>query len=70
MPLADILLYGRWLSEKAAREYIRKGEVAIIRSRGLLRVEDGARNDQCLETLSSRFLSKRGGFPSFGSCHR
>ena len=46
MPLADILLYGRWLSEKAAREYIRKGEVAIIRSRGLLQVEDWARIDR------------------------
>ena len=46
MPLADILLYGRRLSEKAAREYIRKGEVAIIRSRGLLQVEDWARIDR------------------------
>ena len=32
MPLNDILLYGRWLSERSAREYIRKGEVAIIRA--------------------------------------
>ena len=27
MPLADILLYGRWLRERSAREYIRRGEV-------------------------------------------
>ncbi|CAE8649119.1 unnamed protein product [Polarella glacialis] len=33
VPLADILAYGRWLSERAAREYIRKGDVAIIRAR-------------------------------------
>lgn len=33
-PMADILLYGRWLSDKAAREYIRKGEVAVLRGRG------------------------------------
>lgn len=33
MPLRDILLYGRWSSESAAREYIRQGEVAVRRSR-------------------------------------
>ncbi|CAE8604573.1 unnamed protein product, partial [Polarella glacialis] len=33
VPLADILAYGRWLSERAARAYIRKGDVAIIRAR-------------------------------------
>ena len=33
MPLQDILLYGRWSSERAAREYIRQGEVAVHRSR-------------------------------------
>lgn len=33
MPLADILLYGRWSTERAAREYIRQGEVAVHRSR-------------------------------------
>jgi hypothetical protein len=34
--LQDILLYGRWLSERAARDYIRKGEVAIFRARQML----------------------------------
>lgn len=33
MPLSDILLYGRWSTERAAREYIRQGEVAVHRSR-------------------------------------
>lgn len=32
-PLADILLFGRWNTERSAREYIRKGEVAIYRYR-------------------------------------
>lgn len=40
MPLSEILLYGRWLSERAARDYIRKGEVAIWRSKGLLAEKD------------------------------
>eukprot|EP00438_Fugacium_kawagutii_P020628 Skav223011 [mRNA] locus=scaffold1422:63331:69191:+ [translate_table: standard] len=40
MPLSEILLYGRWLSERAARDYIRKGEVAIWRSKGLLKDDD------------------------------
>ena len=33
MQLQDILLYGRWSTERAAREYIRQGEVAVLRSR-------------------------------------
>ena len=33
LPLADLLAYGRWLSERSAREYVRRGEVAILRSR-------------------------------------
>ena len=33
MPLPDLLLYGRWLSERSAREYIRRGEVAVLRIR-------------------------------------
>lgn len=32
-PLADILVYGRWQSDRSAREYIRQGEVAIHRTR-------------------------------------
>lgn len=43
MPLSDILLYGRWLSERAARDYIRKGEVAIFRARQLLQPIDSRR---------------------------
>lgn len=41
MPIADICLFGRWLSDRSAREYIRKGEVAILRSRG--QVDDSLR---------------------------
>ena len=33
VPIADICLFGRWLSDRSAREYIRKGEVAVLRSR-------------------------------------
>ena len=29
IPFSDVLLYGRWHTERAAREYIRRGEVAI-----------------------------------------
>lgn len=36
MPLADVMLYGRWLSDRAARSYIRKGEVAVARARAAL----------------------------------
>ena len=32
VPLADICLFGRWLSDRSARLYIRKGEVAVLRS--------------------------------------
>ncbi|CAK8990539.1 unnamed protein product, partial [Durusdinium trenchii] len=32
-PMADILVYGRWQSDRAAREYVRQGEVAIHRAR-------------------------------------
>lgn len=38
--MPDILLYGRWLSERSAREYIRKGEVAIFRTRHALQLSD------------------------------
>ena len=34
LPLADILLFGRWRSERSAREYIRRGQVAIVRAQG------------------------------------
>ena len=27
---SDIMLFGRWLSDRSAREYIRKGEVAVL----------------------------------------
>ena len=33
VPLPDLLLYGRWLSERSAREYVRRGEVAVLRIR-------------------------------------
>lgn len=36
MALADVMLYGRWLSDRAARAYIRKGEVAVARARTAL----------------------------------
>ena len=31
--LPDLLAYGRWLSERSAREYVRRGEVAVLRAR-------------------------------------
>ena len=34
VPFPDILLFGRWRSERSAREYIRRGEVAVLRARG------------------------------------
>ena len=36
VPLTDVLLFGRWLRERSAREYIRQGEVAVLRARLLI----------------------------------
>lgn len=36
VPMGNILLYGRWASDKAAREYIRRGEVAVLRGSGIV----------------------------------
>ena len=36
VPLPTICLTGRWLSERSAREYLRKGEVSVLRLRGLI----------------------------------
>jgi len=33
MPLSDIMLRGRWKTERSAREYLRRGELAITRLR-------------------------------------
>jgi integrase len=30
VPLRDIMLFGRWLAERSCREYLRKGEVAVM----------------------------------------
>lgn len=43
MPLSEILLYGRWLSERAARDYIRKGEVAVVRAKQIISGQDWRR---------------------------
>jgi integrase len=32
-PLSAIMLYGRWLGERSCREYLRRGEVAVLRMR-------------------------------------
>ena len=31
VPFQDVILFGRWMAEKAAREYIRRGEVSVHR---------------------------------------
>ena len=36
---SEIMEYGRWNADRAAREYIRKGEVAVYRSRNDLSKE-------------------------------
>ena len=33
VPFADIALYGRWSSEKSAKEYIRRGEAELVKAR-------------------------------------
>ena len=43
IPLADILLFGRWLRERSAREYIRRGEVAVLRAKNALDLRQQAR---------------------------
>ena len=42
LAIADICLFGRWSSDRSAREYIRKGEVAVLRSQAT--VTETARN--------------------------
>ena len=37
LPFADICLFGRWSNEKSAREYFRRGEAELVRSRPDLR---------------------------------
>ncbi len=32
--LNEIAMHGRWLSERSMREYLRRGEVAVLRLRG------------------------------------
>jgi hypothetical protein len=34
VPLSEIANHGRWLSERSLREYLRKGEIAVLRLRG------------------------------------
>ena len=36
VPLSLFLMASRWLSERSAREYLRKGEVSVLRLRGLI----------------------------------
>lgn len=43
IPLADILLFGRWLRERSAREYIRRGEVAVLRAKNSFDVRQQTR---------------------------
>ncbi|CAE8732571.1 unnamed protein product, partial [Polarella glacialis] len=43
MPVADIAIFGRWLSERSMREYLRRGEVSLMRMRGQIRRDDWRR---------------------------
>ena len=31
MDLRDVMLFGRWLSERSCREYLRKGELSLVK---------------------------------------
>ena len=33
-PLPNIMLYGRWVAERSCRDYLRRGEVTLLRGRG------------------------------------
>lgn len=57
-PLPDILLFGRWQSERSARDYIRQGEVGIHRAR--------VRMDAALQR---RVLSWASLLPNVWVCH-
>ena len=50
VPLADIMLFGRWLSTRSAREYLRKGDVALMRAEDRLPTDtaDRMRRFACL----------------------
>ena len=52
MPMADLLLFGRWLRERSAREYVRRGEVAVLRARSMLNPTKHARMLQWSRTCS------------------
>lgn len=58
LAIADICLFGRWSSDRSAREYIRKGEVAVLRSQSVVTEATRATwNRWCL--LSSHVWSLR-----------
>ena len=50
--MLDIMLYGRWLSDKAAREYVRRGETELLK----LEMETNARLRDRLTKWSSLSL--------------
>jgi integrase len=56
MPLREIMLYGRWLAERSCREYLRKGEVAVLALEATL--TDAQRKDiSKFETLCTEVWS-------------
>ena len=51
VPITDIMMFGRWLSDRSAREYIRKGEVAILRASTIVSAADRIRWAQWCRVL-------------------
>jgi integrase len=44
--LANIMLFGRWLAERSCREYLRRGDVALLRLEQAIRPEDWKRAEE------------------------
>ena len=51
VPFSDIMLFGRWLSNRSAREYICKGEVAVLRASTVVSAADRVRWAQWCQVI-------------------
>lgn len=55
---SDICLFGRWRSERSAKEYLRVGEVALTRASQNFSVEDWARLEKVIALRRLAWLSR------------
>ena len=60
VPIGNIMMFGRWLSERSCREYLRRGEVAVYRWRNSVPLT-AWRRAQCLAQVGPLVFEKLGG---------